>query len=120
MKPYPRSERVAGLIKQEIAALLQKQISDPRLKRTTITGVKVSRDLRIAKIYFSTAGDEASRQSAKEGFRRAQGFLKRELAQRLELRYMPELNFYYDESIDYGARIEKLLKDVKRQDENHT
>ena len=80
----------------------------------------MSRDLRIAKVYFSTAGDEASRKAVQEGFEKARGFLKRELAQRLELRYMPDLNFYYDESIDYGARIEQLLKDAKKKDETHT
>lgn len=115
MKPYSRSDRVAGLIKQEIADLLHKEISDPRLAMATITGVKMSRDLRIAKVYFSISGGEAARRAATEGFKQARGYLKRELAQRLELRYMPDLVFYYDESIDYGARIEQLLKEVKKQ-----
>jgi ribosome-binding factor A len=113
MKPYSRSDRVAGLIKQEMADLLYKEISDPRLAMTTITGVKMSRDLRLAKIYFSVSGGENVRQAAAEGFKQARGYFKRELAQRLELRYMPDLVFYYDESIDYGARIEQLLKKVK-------
>ena len=113
MKPYSRSDRVAGLIKQELAELLRKEISDPRLAMATLTGVKMSKDLRLAKIYFSISGGETARQSAAEGFKQARGYLKRELAQRLELRYMPDLTFYYDESIDYGARIEQLLKEVK-------
>ena len=99
---------------QEIADLLHKEISDPRLTMATITGVKLSRDLRIAKIYFSISGGESARMAAREGFKQARGYLKRELAQRLELRYMPDLTFFYDESIDYGARIEKLLKEVKK------
>ena len=115
MKPYSRSDRVAGLVKQKIAELLRMEISDPRLAMATITGVKMSKDLRLAKIYYSLSGGETTRQAAAEGFKQARGYLKRELAQRLELRYMPDLAFFYDESIDYGARIEQLLKEVKKQ-----
>ncbi len=114
MKPFSRSDRVAGLIRQVLAELLLKDIKDPRLAQTIITGVKVSKDLRLAKVYFASAGNEQDRRAALEGFNRAKGFVKRELAQRLELRYMPELAFYYDESIEYGARIEELLKAVKQ------
>jgi ribosome-binding factor A len=112
MKPYSRSDRVGGLIQQVLAELLLKEISDPRLANTTITGVKVSRDLRIAKIYFTSRTSEA----ALKGFDRARGFVKKELAQRLGLRYMPDLKFYYDDTIDRGARMEKLLKMVKEND----
>ena len=119
MKPFTRSDRVSGLIKQNLAELLQKQIGDPRLESAVITGVKVNRDLRLAKIYFSVSGGGKGRQDALEGFARAKGFIKRELAQRLGLRYMPDLKFYYDESFDYGERIEKLLKSVKQHDEDH-
>jgi ribosome-binding factor A len=113
MKPFSRSDRVGGLIQKNLADMLLKEISDPRLARATITGVKVSADLRLAKIYFSALGDDKSPAAALEGFNSAQKFIKRELAQRLGLRYMPELKFFYDESIDYGARIEQLLKAVK-------
>ena len=120
MKPYSRSDRVGGLIQKVLAELLQKQIKDPRLARTTITGVKVSNDLRIAKIYFSTTADETSRQLILEGFKQACGFIKRELAQQLNLRYMPDLKFFYDESIDYGAHIDKILKTVAQKDETNS
>ncbi len=116
MKPYSRSDRVGGLIKQEMAELLHKEISDPRLARVTITAVKVSSDLRNAKIYFTTSGAEGAAQAALEGFRRACGFVKRELAQRLGLRYMPDLHFFFDDSIDRGARIDQLIKMVKEND----
>jgi ribosome-binding factor A len=119
MRPFSRSDRVGGLIKQVMAELLQKRISDPRLAGTTITDVEVSRDLRWAKIYFATSRGKAAHQEALEGFARARGFVKRELAQRLALRYMPDLQFYYDESFDYGARIERLLKSVKKDHANH-
>jgi len=116
MKPFTRSDRVGGLIQQVMAELLQKQVSDPRLTDVTITGVQVSRDLRLAKIYFCMPTGEVARADALDGFERARGFLKRELAQRLTLRYMPDLRFYYDGSFDYGAHIERLLKTVKDHD----
>jgi ribosome-binding factor A len=120
MRPYSRSDRVGGLIKQEMAELLRKQISDPGLVQATITAVKVSADLRNAKIYFATPGGEGAAQAALDGFQRAKGFVKRELAQRLGLRYMPNLQFFYDDSIDRGARIEQLIKMVKADDKaNH-
>jgi ribosome-binding factor A len=117
MRPYSRSARVSGLIKQEMAALLRKEISDPSLAQVTITAVRVSADLRNAKIYFATpAGDKDQSHAALEGFQRARGFVKKELAQRLGLRYMPDLQFYYDDTIDRGARIEELIKMVKKDD----
>ena len=116
MKPYSRSDRVGGLIRQVLAELLLTEISDPRLSQTTITAVKVSRDLRMARIYFATAGKDGAAEEAMEGFNRARGFVKRELAQRLGLRYMPDLKFFYDDAIDRGARMEQLLKLVNKND----
>ncbi len=116
MKPYSRSNRVGGLIQQVLAQLIQKDISDPRLAKTTITAVKMSRDLRIARIYFATEQGAEKQKAAQEGFERARGYIKRELAQRLELRYMPDLKFFYDDAIDRGARIEKLIKMVNEND----
>ena len=120
MKPYSRSDRVAGLIQQMLAELLQKEISDPQLAKVTITAVQMSRDLRIAKIYFATDSSARNRTEAQEGFKRARGYLKRELGQRLSLRYMPDLHFYYDEAIDRGARMEQLIKRARANDKaNH-
>lgn len=117
MKPFSRSDRVGGLIHKTLAEMLQKQISDPRLANTTITGVKVSSDLRIAKIYFSAPSDGKPAELAQAGFQSAAKYIKRELAQRLGLRYMPDLKFFFDESIDYGTRIEQLLDMVKKDHE---
>lgn len=117
MKPFSRSDRVSGLIHKNLAEMLQKQISDPRLANATITGVKVSSDLRIAKVYFSAPSDGKTPAAAQEGFQSAGKFIKRELAQRLGLRYMPDLKFFYDESIDYGAHIGQLLDMVKKDHE---
>ncbi|NNG02209.1 MAG: 30S ribosome-binding factor RbfA [Desulfobacteraceae bacterium] len=120
MKPFSRSDRVGGLIQKVLSELLRKDIHDPRIANATITGVKMSRDLRIAKIYYSIFGDEKSRQDAADGFESARGFVKRSLAQELGLRYMPDVRFFYDESFEYGARIEKLIKGIKSEDETNS
>jgi ribosome-binding factor A len=117
MKPYSRSERVSGHIQKVLSNMLQQNIKDPRLEMTTITGVKMSRDLRIARIYFVTSGGRKSSEEVAEGFKSALGYVKRTLARQLGLRYMPELNFFYDESFDYGARIENVLKSIKADNE---
>ena len=113
MKPFARSERVGGKIQKVLSELLHKSIQDPRLEMVTITGVRMTTDLKIAKIYFSTPKGESDAKRVSEGFKSSRGYIKRILASQLGLRYMPDLQFYYDESFDYGAQIEKLLKSVK-------
>jgi ribosome-binding factor A len=121
MKPFARSDRVCGQIHKVLSDILLKRIKDPRLKSATITDVKMSRDLRIARIYFTTTGNKNSVEEAIEGFKSAIGYVKRTLAGQLGLRYMPELRFFYDESFDYGSHIDKILKEVKADDGlNHT
>jgi len=116
MKTYPRSDRIAGLIHKTLSQLLQREISDPRLAMATITGVKMSRDLRKARIYFSLTGSSVDREEMESGFGSAMGYIKRSLARDLGLRYMPELAFVYDESYDYGSRIDRVLESIKEQE----
>jgi ribosome-binding factor A len=110
MIPYSRADRVSGLIQEVLSNLLKKDIHDPRLKMVTITNVKMSRDLKLARIYFSIYGDSSKVEAAAKGFESARGFIKRSLARRLGLRYMPDLKFFYDESFEYGTHIDELLK----------
>ena len=84
----------------------------------TITGVKMSRDLRKAGIYFTISGTMAVKDEAVMGFKSAMGYIKRTLARQLGLRYMPELTFLYDESFDYGSKIDKVLESVKKPEAN--
>jgi ribosome-binding factor A len=112
MTPFSRADRVSGLIQEVLSNLLKKDIHDPRLKMATITSVKMSRDLRLARIYFSIYGDNSKAEAAAKGFESARGFIKRRLARKLSLRYMPDLVFFYDESFDYGSQIDELLKRV--------
>lgn len=116
MRPYSRAERVGQLIRQILAETLRKKIKDPRIDTVIITGVKMSPDLRNAKIYFVLSGDDDKIRQAELGFAQASGFLKRALGQELTLRYMPNLSFFYDDSFDYGSRIEELLKLTKTDD----
>ncbi len=116
MKPYSRADRVAGLIRQILAETLRKKVKDPRLSGVLITDVKMTRDLKIARVYFVTSGDNTERQRAKEGIRQASGFFKKTLGREMDLRYMPDLNFFYDESFDYGSKIEALLKSINSDD----
>lgn len=118
-RSFSRAERVGGQVLKVLAGLLQNGINDPRLAQTTITGVTVSRDLRIAKVYFSTHGGADDEQSVIAGFESAKGFIKRELARELGLRYMPDLKFFYDASFDYGARINRVLKSIRTDDEKN-
>lgn len=116
MRPYSRADRVGELIRQIIGETLIKTIKDPRIKTVVITEVKMSPDLKEAKVYFVLSGDKERIKQAKDGFEQAAGFLKRILGQELTLRYMPKLSFFYDNSLDYGSRIEELLKLTKTND----
>jgi len=119
MKPFVRADRVSGQIRKMLSDLLKKDINDPRLDKATITGVKMSHDLRQAHIYFSVSGASSDREqlteSAEKGFKSALGYIKRTLAGRLGLRYMPNLRFHYDQSFDYGDRIDSVLKNIKTE-----
>ncbi|MFC1515600.1 30S ribosome-binding factor RbfA [Thermodesulfobacteriota bacterium] len=117
MKPYARAERVSGLIQKVLSDILRKNVKDPRLEMIVITGVKVSRDLRIARIYFTSSSREKSTDEVTEGFESARGYVKRTLARKLGLRYMPDLKFSYDDSFDYGTQINKVLKTIETDNE---
>lgn len=117
MKPFSRADRVGGQVQRALAGLLHKRISDPRLKDATISEVKMSPDLKLAKIYYTLPNRKGARDDALAGFNSASGFVKRTLARELGLRYMPDLKFYYDDSFDYGDRIDNLLKSLNKEDE---
>jgi ribosome-binding factor A len=107
-----RQKQIANLIQKELGDLLEKRVSDPRLDFVTITAVEISSDLRQAHIYVSTMGDQ---QEAMEGFDHAMSFLRRELGSRLALRYLPELIFHLDTSLERGERIHRLLEEIQQE-----
>ena len=113
MTSFSRAERVSGLIQETLSDLINKRIHDPRLHMATITRVKMSADLKIARVYFAIYGDDKKSEDAVKGFESARGFIKRNLASKLGLRYMPDLKFFYDDSLDYGSHIDQLLEKIK-------
>ena len=117
MKPFSRADRVGGQVQRALSELLHKRIRDPRLRDATISEVQMSPDLKLAKIYYTLPASDGARDAALAGFNSASGFVKRTLARELGLRYMPNLKFYYDDSFDYGAKIDSLLKSLNKEDE---
>jgi len=109
-----RSERTRKLIQREISGLLEREVNDPRLsKLISVTEVTLSPDLKYAKIFVSTLSDQMdNKEEILAGFNKASGFLRRELASHLKLRYTPQLSFHYDDSIERGARLLKLMGDL--------
>jgi len=105
-----RTERLNKVIKQEISKLLEREVNDPRLSSPiSVTQVSLSPDLKYAKIFVSLLGNENNKTEMLAGFNAASGFLRRELASRLRLRYAPQLSFHYDDSIERGARLLELI-----------
>src|SRR4030043_866371 len=107
-----RTVQIGGLIQQEISELLVRKTKDPRLELVTITGVEVSPDLKLARVYFSRFGNPDEVRRGLEGIQSATGFIKRELGKRMKLRRVPDLEFVHDTSFEYGDRIESILKDL--------
>jgi ribosome-binding factor A len=107
-----RKDRVATAIHHEMTGLVQSAMNDPRLGFVTVTGVDLSQDLRHAKVFVSILGSESARASSLEALASAAGYLRRELAHRLNMRRTPDLQFHLDVSGDHGERIEQLLQDV--------
>ena len=108
-----RSERTSKLIQREISDLLERQVNDPRLSRLiSITEVTLSPDFKHAKIFVSTLGSKMDKEDMLASFNNASGFLRRELAVHLKLKHTPQLSFHYDDSIERGARLLKLIGEV--------
>jgi len=108
-----RTERLNQQIQTELSDLLRKHVNDPRLSgMISITGVEISKDFRDAKIYVSALGDAANRDEILKGFNSASGFLRRELAHRLNIRVTPLLEFYFDDSIERAVNLVNLIERV--------
>ena len=115
---FKRATRVADLIMSDIYDILLREIRDPRIKLVTITGVDLTDDLRLAKIFFVEMGKDTCDPQTKIALERATGFLKRELGKKLKLRYVPDIIFVCDESFAYASRIDKLLAEIRTPEES--
>lgn len=114
---FKRCEKVAEAIHEVISGLLIKGVKDPRVGFVTITGVKVTDDLRLATVYFSVIGTDADRKGTEAGLNSAKGYLRRELGKTLTMRHTPDILFRYDESVEYGSHIENILKQIHETEE---
>ena len=110
-----RPERVGDQIRTELAQLLMRDVHDPGIGFLTLTHVRVTPDLQIARVYYTSLGDEKAQRDSARALQRAAPFLKRQLGQRLRLRRVPELEFFYDESIARHDRIEQILQELKSE-----
>ena len=111
-----RQEKLGELIAAELSDLLRTRVKDPRVGFASITRVEMSGDLRYAKVFVSVMGDNEEQKETMKGLKNATGFLRHELASRLTLRFMPELVFKLDHSIEEGSRILELINKVERED----
>jgi len=112
-----RIDRIEEQLRIELSEIIEREIQDPRIGLTTVTAVKVSPDLRHARIFVTVLGDATQRKKALEGLRSAASFVRRSLSKRLHhMRRIPELSFDYDEAVEKGMRIEELLEQIKHEE----
>lgn len=107
-----RAHRVAEQMKKELGEIISRKIKDPRVGFVTVTDVQVTGDLQQAKVFISVLGNDEEKENTLKGLAKATGFIRSEIGQRIRLRKTPEISFEFDESIQYGNKIEKLLKEL--------
>ena len=110
-----RSSRVGDQILKGMADLLLRKVRDPRVKGVTLTGIDLSDDLRYATVYFSLIGGKDEVRQARSGLDSATGYIKRQIGKQVKLRYIPNITFKHDPTLEKGDRIEKILKQIKMQ-----
>lgn len=110
-----RSNRVAEQMKKELGDIIGRKIKDPRVGFVTVTGVDVTGDLQQATIYITSLGNEREREETLKALVKAAGFIRSEIGSRIRLRRTPELNFEFDSSIEYGNRIDSLLRSLHKE-----
>ena len=114
-----RPDRVGDQIRQELSELLSRgEVHDPGIGFITLTRVQVTPDLQLARVYYTTMGDEKGRKDTAKALQRATPFLRRQVGGRLQLRRVPELEFRFDESVAHQDRIEQILRDLHEEDAN--
>ena len=113
-----RPERVQEAIRQEVSKIIQDEMRDPRLGFLTITGVVLTRDLRYARIYFSVLGEDKDKRLALKGLKNAKGYIKGLLADRVKLKFMPDIEFKIDESFEHTRHVYDILNKIKKERED--
>ena len=120
MASETRLQRVGDLVRAEVSDLMLRGLKDPRIGFASVTEVRVSPDLRHARVYISVLGDDSKVRSALAGLRSASGYIQRELGSRLRLRYTPKLTFIHDESIELAAHMDELFRKLHNETAQQT
>src|SRR5262245_42243622 len=110
-----RPDRVGEAIRDELSQLLAREVQDPGIGFITLTRVSVTPDLQVARVYYTSMGDEKAQRETAKALKRATPFLRRQIGSRIRLRRVPELTFFYDESIAHTDRVEQILQDLKAE-----
>ena len=110
MRPYSRADRISMKIQAAITELLSKKMQDPRIEMATISEVRMTPDLRVADVYVTVFGDDERIKETLKGFKKSKGFIKKRIAPKLGLKYMPDLRFVRDDTFDKAARLDALIK----------
>jgi ribosome-binding factor A len=108
-----RAVRVGDQILREVALLLLERVQDPRVQGVTVTGIRLSSDLKLARVYYSVTGKKAQVELAQAGLDSAKGFIKREIGLRMGLKYVPEITFMHDPTLESGSHMERLFEKLK-------
>ncbi len=111
-----RAVRVGDQLLKEMAELLMQKVNDPRVKGTTLTGIHLSNDLKNARVYYSVLGGDKAVRDAQAGLDSAKGYIKREIGLRLSLKYMPNIVFKHDRTLEMGDHMEKLFETLKSEE----
>lgn len=111
-----RAERVGEQMKKELMDIINNKVKDPRVGFITITDVVLTNDLSQAKVFLTVLGNDKEVENTFKALDKAKGFIKSELGSRMRLRIMPELMYEYDQSIEYGNKIERMIQDLHKQD----
>ena len=114
-----RTDRVASLIQVVIGEILQKKLKDPRLGFVTVTGVDLTPDLKLARVFYTVLGKESQKGNTQRALENAAGFLQRGVAEELKLRFTPKLSFHFDGAFEEGMRIERILGELHREEKKN-
>ena len=116
--PNRRSRRFADQLKYEIGWIIERQVNDPKKGFITLTRVRMSPDLRIANVYFSVLGKKNQKEETLVVLNKANRFIRKELGSRIESRFLPELRFHFDDSMEYSSHINSILRKIHGEDGN--
>jgi ribosome-binding factor A len=115
-KDYPRARRIADQIQRELSDIIRSALKDPRVGMITLTGVEVSPDHARALVFFTVLGEPGKAEETAAALVHAAGFLRTQLARRVKLRTIPQLQFRYDASVEHGVRLSHLIDDAVASD----